>query len=154
MPSTTIHKHWFGLLIILVLGLGFAALIAYFAFKLVTWEASNLAPQGSAAVLAVLALLVVLFTAINAITYLASRITYTDETITFVVQVSLFGNSVSQFELRELEDVNVNRGLGGLLFGYGTLIVQTAGTQNFTRFTYTPNAQVVRMKLVELSTGI
>ena len=154
MPSTTIRKHWFGLFIILLCGLGFTALLTGLSLFLIGAEAAGQAPPFSSWVIGLLAVIVLLATAVSVIVYTASNIAYNDETVKFVNQISLFGNDVSQFEFRELQDVKVNRGLGGLLFGYGTLLVQTAGTQTHFKFTYTPKAQAVADKLLELSTGI
>ncbi len=84
-----------------------------------------------------LALLVGLILVVLIIVYLGNEMLVTNERVVSFVQNSLFVRKLAQLELDNVEDVTVEQTrFFESLFGYGTLVVQTAGEMDNFIFKY------------------
>ncbi len=139
-----VHKHWFGLVIVYFqVGAGFTA------FALLLWFlAPVLFPNAEPAlrnsnvsiIIAVGAiftwLILILFTYI----YHQSKLIISDKNLTQVLQRGLFSRKVSELSMANVEDVTANQhGFFASTFGYGDLLVETAGEQDNFDFSFCPN---------------
>ena len=71
--------------------------------------------------------------------YRESRLILTDENIIQVKQIGIFNRKVSALSLSHVEDVTgQSKGIIATVFGYGSIMVETAGEQE--NFTFTPVA--------------
>lgn len=116
-----------------------------------TFKTSNSDISGSlSAVILVSAILLVLilFTATHI--YRQSQLMVTDRSLVQVMQKTLFNRKVSRLSMSNVEDVNEEqRGLISSLFNYGTLTVQTAGTEDNFIFTMCPSPAQLADKILE-----
>jgi ABC-type polysaccharide/polyol phosphate export permease len=111
--------------------------------------------RGVAYLLAGMSVVSLLGTLAFAISYTATYITVDNEYVTVFTQVSLFGTEVSKCELREVEDVLVNKsGLFRLMFNFGKLTVQTAVTRPNFSIDDLARPDDVKAQIIQLSTGI
>jgi uncharacterized membrane protein YdbT with pleckstrin-like domain len=66
------------------------------------------------------------------------------------MQKTLFNRKVSRLSMSNVEDVNEEqRGIIASIFNYGTLTVQTAGTEDNFIFTMCPNPAQLADKIIE-----
>lgn len=134
-----IHKHWFGLFLIYLVGLGSAALILAGLYFLAS--VSALGPEifltGSA-----LVIIALIITFIQAYVYRLSQITITDTELTVLNYYSLFYSVESRCEWNDIEDVYATKGtIFGHVLGYGLVIVETAGANPNLSMKMTPDPE-------------
>lgn len=138
-----VAKHPFGIVLLYIysgIGVLFGAGLAYFLLPSVLEdiETAFLIANLFVGVVVLLAIIVVL---LSSIVYRQNRLVVTDRNITQVLQSGLFHRKVSQLNLVNVEDVtSVQGGLLPTMFGYGTLIIETAGEQANFKFTYCPRS--------------
>lgn len=92
--------------------------------------------------LAILIVVVIggLFAYIAHVVYWGNRWIVTDDSVTQVVQNSLFNKRSSQLSMGNLEDVTAEQnGILSHMFNYGVLKAETAGEHSKFRFMYCPN---------------
>ncbi|HEX5448392.1 MAG TPA: PH domain-containing protein [Candidatus Saccharimonadales bacterium] len=90
----------------------------------------------------------ILFTATYV--YRQSRLLVTDKSLVQITQTTLFIKKVSRLSMSNVEDVNEEqRGILASLFNYGTLTVQTAGTEDNFIFTLCPSPAKLADKIIE-----
>ncbi|HVS78869.1 MAG TPA: PH domain-containing protein [Candidatus Saccharimonadales bacterium] len=93
-------------------------------------------------------LVLILFTATYV--YRQSRLMITDRSLVQILQKTLFIRKVSRLSMSNVEDVNEEqRGILANVFNYGTLTVQTAGTEDNFIFTLCPNPAGLADRIVE-----
>jgi hypothetical protein len=93
---------------------------------------------------------VVLFVMIASYIYWRNKWIVTDDSITQVSQMSLFGSAISQIPMQNIEDVTVDRrGMLQAIFNFGTLTLQSAGEQVKFQFTYCPNPNTYARTILE-----
>jgi uncharacterized membrane protein YdbT with pleckstrin-like domain len=109
----------------------------------------NISPALSALILVSATLLVlILFTATYI--YRQSRLLVTDKSLVQIMQKTLFNRKVSRLSMSNVEDVSEEqRGLISSLFNYGTLTVQTAGTEDNFIFTLCPDPTRLADRIIE-----
>jgi Tfp pilus assembly protein PilV len=141
-----------------LVGIYLVALLAVAAFTTLmvilspgTFKTSSANISGALSLVIVLAailLVLILFTATHV--YRQSRLMVTDRSLVQVMQKTLFNRKVSRLSMSNVEDVNEEqRGLVASLFNYGTLTVQTAGTEDNFIFTMCPNPAQLADKILE-----
>lgn len=102
------------------------------------------------AIIALAALLLGLFLFASTYIYLQSRLLVTDRSLVQVMQKTLFSRKVSRLSMSNVEDVNEEQnGFLATLFNYGTLTVQTAGTEDNFIFTLCPNPTKLADSIIE-----
>jgi hypothetical protein len=109
----------------------------------------NISPALSAIMVVTAILLVlVLFTVTHI--YRQSRLLITDRSLVQIMQKTLFNRKVSRLSMSNVEDVNEEqRGIISSIFNYGTLTIQTAGTEDNFVFTLCPNPTRLADKIIE-----
>lgn len=136
-----ITRHPFGLFglylacgfIVLVL-LAAAALIPHFFTSLTSQDRTGLF---AGAVIAILIVLLYMYVAVTI--YRGNRWVVTNDSITEISQAGLFNKKTSQLSLANLEDVTFDQNnIVQEMFGFGTLIVETAGEHSKFSFPYCP----------------
>jgi uncharacterized membrane protein YdbT with pleckstrin-like domain len=141
-----IRKHPFGLLLIYLSG-GLISIVLFLVMVAlpigVSDSALNLTVNTGAIrsifiiTGLVLVLLSVFMTAIAAFLYQNNVVLVTNEKVAQQEYKSIFNKKISQLTIGDVQDVTViQRGLFARIFGYGTLIIETAGEQNNYLFTY------------------
>lgn len=86
--------------------------------------------------------------------YTSGYINVTPEQVIVYTQVSVFGSEISHADMEEIEDVLVNKsGIFQLIFNYGTLEVQTAGTKPNFSITDLAKPDKVKAEIIQFSTG-
>lgn len=79
-----------------------------------------------------------------------NKVVLTNQHIVDVDQIGLFNRSVSTLRLEEIQDITAStNGLLQHLFGYGTIIIQTAGERENFVFDFVPNPYTVEHKILE-----
>jgi general stress protein CsbA len=74
----------------------------------------------------------------------------TSDSLTQVVQGSLFGAQVSSLSLENLEDITVDQhGMLPHMFAYGTLKAETAGDHSKFQFAFCPNPTEYARKIID-----
>lgn len=150
---TVVHRSVIGLV-----GIYFVAFLAVAAITALvislspsTFKTSspNISGSLSAAILLAATLLVlILFTATYI--YRQSRLLVTDRSLVQILQRTLFIRKVSRLSMSNVEDVSEEqRGVLASLFNYGTLTVQTAGTEDNFIFTLCPNPTRLADQIIE-----
>ena len=145
---TEIRKHPFGLFLILFIGI-FVLLVSIITAAVISaadlnsfFQSSN-ANSAKGALVTIgffIALLSLVGTFIGAFLYRSNVIYVTSEKIAQIVYTSLFHRKVSQLSIGDVQDVTVaQKGILAHLFGYGTLVVETAGEQQNYTFTFVPD---------------
>ena len=113
-----------------------------------TSSATISGPLSAIILLAAVLLVLILFTATYV--YRQSRLLVTDKSLVQILQKTLFIRKVSRLSMSNVEDVNEEqRGLLASLFNYGTLTVQTAGTEDNFVFTLCPNPTSLADRIIE-----
>ncbi len=154
-----IRKHPIGILAISLLGAVVSLIMLGGAFIV----ASNLDVLGvsgvegpnsvkaiivSAGVL--LALLSIFVTGIAIVLYRLNVVFVTNEKIAEVAYASLFNRKATQLNIGRVEDVTVTqRGIFAYTFGYGTLLVETAGEKENASFTLVPQPHLHSQQIIE-----
>lgn len=141
-----IRKHPFGLFVIYLLG-GAISTILFAALVVAPYAIStsgedfgfDLGPVRP--ILALVGLLLasasLVMTAITAYLYQSNVVLVTNEKIAQQLYRTLFDKKISQLSIGDIQDVTVSqRGVFAKIFGFGTLIVETAGEQNNYVFNY------------------
>lgn len=141
-----VRKHPFGLFLIYLSG-GFIAFILFSMLVLLPYalDASgqdigvSLATVKpiSALIGLILTSLALVMTAIIGFLYQANVVLVTNEKISQQIYRTLFDKKVSQLSIGDIQDVTVSQvGVFAKIFGYGTLMIETAGEQNNYIFNY------------------
>jgi uncharacterized membrane protein YdbT with pleckstrin-like domain len=138
-----IAKHPIGIVSYILLAmLGFVVTtgLAYFLFPSImpddVDQAFIYANLFASVVIVFAVLLVVLVTTV----YRKNRLIVTDRNITQVLQYGLFNRKISQLNMVNVEDVTSKQnGMLANMFGFGELIIETAGEQSNFHFTNCPN---------------
>ena len=113
-----------------------------------TSSATISGPMSAIIVLSAILLVAILFTA--TFIYRQSRLLVTDRSLVQIMQKTLFIRKVSRLSMSNVEDVNEEqRGLLATIFNYGTLTVQTAGTEDNFIFTLCPNPTKLADRIIE-----
>lgn len=87
-------------------------------------------------------------TIITAYVYRLSFIAITDDQLEITNWYTLFYDSQTVCEWNQVEDINVKRGgIFSQILGFGTLLVQTAGTQNNLTMTMVPKVESLRNEM-------
>jgi uncharacterized membrane protein YdbT with pleckstrin-like domain len=142
-----IRKHPFGLFLIEIAGFSIAALLGLiplliaFNLDVVTGNSAASASFQPLLILvgAVFALLAIGATFLSAIVYTNNVIYVTSDKIAQVVYTSIFSRKISQLSIGDVQDVTVTqKGIFPRAFGYGTLVIETAGEQQNYTFSYVP----------------
>ncbi|MGH7156546.1 MAG: hypothetical protein ACREGG_00285 [Candidatus Saccharimonadales bacterium] len=103
---------------------------------------------GAAIVISAVFLALILFTATYV--YRQSRLLVTNKSLVQILQRTLFIRKVSRLSMSNVEDVNEEqRGVLANIFGYGTLTVQTAGTEDNFIFTLCPNPASLADRIID-----
>ncbi|MGO4470359.1 hypothetical protein AB4Y95_00270 [Arthrobacter sp. M-10] len=139
---TIIRKHWFGLAVILVAGL--VVELALALAIVVALHQGTLTPN-LYAFLGVIMVVVLLADLVTAYVYRLSSIVLTATAITVANWQTLFFSNTAVCEWNQVEDVNAKQGgVFAQLLSFGTLRIQTAGTQNNITMTMVPRVQYWR----------
>ena len=128
---TVIHKHYVGLVAILLGGFVAAMLVTYGALLLQSGGALN---SLGVALFLVVACLAFGFSIIQAITYWRSTVVMDANGVTFTNWYGFFFSVQSQADWTDLQDVSYQKGgILALFFDYGSVTVHTAsGRANLT----------------------
>lgn len=144
-PSTqpiSIHRSLVGLALIGLAGLAGLALVfaLLFYFQFQPWV-DHIVYQ----LLAGLTFVILMVTLIQAATYALASITIAGDHIEVANWQTIFSSRVAQADYADIEDVTVTQGsILARIFGYGTLLIQTAGTQTNFEITNIPNVYAWR----------
>lgn len=91
-----------------------------------------------------------LFLLVYAYIYRQSRLLIADRSLVQITQKSLFIRKMSRLSMTEVEDVSAERrGILSTIFGYGTLVVQTAGEKENFVFPLCPTPEVYADQIIE-----
>lgn len=127
---------------------GLIVVIGFGIFLLKSLSSSSTGLIVSSILLAVTVLLFFVF--IAAYVYRQCRILVTDRSLVQVTQRSLFSRKVSRLSLSNVEDVSAeSKGILASMFGFGTLLIQTAGTLDNFEFSYCPNPTFYADRIIE-----
>jgi membrane protein YdbS with pleckstrin-like domain len=109
----------------------------------------SISPALSAIIIVGATLLVLILFAATYI-YKQSRLLVTNKSLVQVMQKTLFSRKVSRLSMSNVEDVSEEqRGFLASFFNYGTLTVQTAGTEDNFIFTLCPNPAKLADRIIE-----
>lgn len=116
-----------------------------------TFKTSSPNISGSlSAIILLSAVLLVLILFTLTYVYRQSRLLVTDKSLVQIMQKTLFIRKVSRLSMSNVEDVNEEqRGILASLFNYGTLTVQTAGTEDNFIFTLCPDPAQLADRIIE-----
>jgi len=148
-----VRRHPIGIILIyleVLLGVGaLAALLIFVApgsFKDLSKESNRLLIAG--VVLAIGVLIFVLFVATYV--YRQCRLIITNKSLVEVFQRSLFSRNISRLSMSNVEDVtSEQKGILATIFGFGTLVVQTAGEMDNFIFPTCPNPNAIAHEILE-----
>ncbi|PIP51218.1 hypothetical protein COY43_00725 [Candidatus Berkelbacteria bacterium CG_4_10_14_0_8_um_filter_35_9_33_8] len=85
------------------------------------------------------------------ISYYYDLLLVTNSNVISIDQSSMFSRKILQFNLEQIEDINVNiTGFIPTFFNFGNIIIQTAGTKELTVIKGMPNPQKIASKIMEL----
>jgi membrane protein YdbS with pleckstrin-like domain len=150
---TVVHRSVIGLLGIYLVAVVAVAAIAALIIILSpsTFDTSSPSISGSlSAVMILAAVLLVLILYTATYVYRQSRLLVTDKSLVQVMQKTLFIRKVSRLSMSNVEDVNEEqRGVLASIFNYGTLTVQTAGTEDNFIFSLCPNPAKLADRIIE-----
>ncbi|HSW98854.1 MAG TPA: PH domain-containing protein [Candidatus Saccharimonadales bacterium] len=150
-----VKRHPFGIIqlyVAAVIGIAIAAVVAFLLLPSLLGQYNN--GNGMAIVVGGLVLVVALLVLILGVAtsvYWQNEWVITTDSITQIVQSSLFNRQVSQLSMENLEDVTVNQdGIIPHMFNFGTLKVETAGERSKFIFPYCPNPNEYARKILEI----
>lgn len=150
---TVVHRSIIGLI-----GIYFVAFLAVGAITALvvslspgTFDTSSDTISGAlSAIILLAAVLLVLILFAATYVYRQSRLLVTDRSLVQVMQKTLFIRKVSRLSMSNVEDVSEEqRGVLASIFNYGTLTVQTAGTEDNFIFTLCPNPARLADRIIE-----
>ena len=150
---TIVYRSIVGLLgIYLVAFVAVAAIITLFVVAvpdLFNTSSDTISPTLSGVMIVGAVLLVlILFTATYI--YRQSRLIITDRSLVQINQKSLFIRKNSRLSFSNVEDVSAEqRGILASIFGYGTLMVQTAGERDNFDFSLCPHPNELADRIIE-----
>lgn len=149
-PVDIIHKHPIGILFIAILATTVvAAIVALLAVTVpdsFTGDNSGAIMEG----IFIISLVVALIALIAIYIYRQNKILITDIHLAEISQKSLVNRKVSQLSMANVEDTNAEqRGILATMFGYGTLIIQTAGEMENFIFTFCPSPTKYAEEILE-----
>jgi hypothetical protein len=99
-------------------------------------------------------LVVVLGTFVQAYVYMLSRVEVNATELRFVTWLSVFSSNVAVCDWRQIQNVDVKKaGIFSQAFDYGTLLVQTAGTERNLRITMIPQCEHWRDVIAQRADG-
>ncbi len=153
-----IKRHAFGIVslyLIAIVGIVLAVSLAIFLLPDMLNQTGTAGTGGSSmsmvyagTAIVVAGLLLVLGVATSV--YWQNEWVVTTDSITQVSQNSLFNRQVSQLSMENIEDVTVNQnGILPHMFGFGTLVVETAGERSKFVFPYCPEPNEYARKILE-----
>lgn len=140
-----IRKHAFGMYVIVVSGATIALAVILVTFILADSSfLTEISADGVRPFIAltgfILAVIILIATVIYIQLYRSDVVYITNEKVAQVLYKTLFHRSVSQLSIGDVQDVNVSqRGIFAHMFGYGTLVIETAGEQQNYTFNFVPN---------------
>jgi uncharacterized membrane protein YdbT with pleckstrin-like domain len=150
---TVVRRSFIGLLGIYLVAT--AAIVAILALVVAlspdtfSTDSVNISPALSAIIVVGASLLVLILFAATHI-YRQSRLLVTDKSLVQIMQKTLFNRKVSRLSMSNVEDVSEEqRGFLASFFNYGTLTVQTAGTEDNFIFTLCPNPTKLADRIIE-----
>lgn len=150
---TVVRRSFVGLaLVYLVAVLAVAAVIGLaIAISPSAFESSGEGLSGSlSALIFVSVVFVALILFVVTYVYRQSRLLVTDKSLVQVMQKTLFNRKVSRLSMSNVEDVNEEqRGFWASFFNFGTLTVQTAGTEDNFVFTLCPSPAKLADQIIE-----
>ena len=150
---TTVRRSLVGLVLIYLVAIAAVAaiiglIIAVSPSAFETADGSFSATLSAIVFLSVLLLALILFAATYI--YRQSRLLVTNKSLVQVMQKTLFSRKVSRLSMSNVEDVNEEqRGFWATFFNYGTLTVQTAGTEDNFIFTLCPNPTNLADRIID-----
>jgi small-conductance mechanosensitive channel len=150
---TIVHRSLVGLAGIYLVAIAAVAAVFFLAITLspdtFNTSSDSISPALSAIMVGTAILLVLLlFTATYV--YRQSRLLITDRSLVQVMQKTLFNRKVSRLSMSNVEDVNEEqRGIVSSIFNYGTLTIQTAGTEDNFVFSLCPNPTRLADRIIE-----
>lgn len=135
----TIYKHWIGYVAIFFGGLGVLGLVLWGLYE--AFQTPFADPLVMMLIATLCVALVVAVVAVMLRQYSLSYLMLTSDGVVAVNWLTLFAKNDVQAEWFRIQDVSVVTGsIFGLLIGYGTLNIQTAGSYQNIRMTMVPNA--------------
>ena len=140
-----VHRHFIGLMVVYVqilAGLAAGAVVIFFMMPIVMPN-TEVSQQRlySSIIVGIIAVLLWLVLVVYTHIYRQSKLIITDKNLTQVLQRGLFSRKVSELSMSNVEDVTANQhGILASIFGYGDLLVETAGEQNNFHFKYCPKS--------------
>jgi uncharacterized membrane protein YdbT with pleckstrin-like domain len=139
MQEQTIYRHWFGTFIIFLAGTIPMSVLFYFMYFV--WEPDD--PLGQLA--AFISIIIGLVTAVLIYTFTLSHIDLNDSGIQYTKYSTLFSSSIVEADWNTVQSIDATKpGIFAQLFGFGTLLVQTADAKPNFSMTYVP--QVLQVK--------
>jgi uncharacterized membrane protein YdbT with pleckstrin-like domain len=150
---TIIHRSLIGLagiyLVAIIAVAAIFALVITLSPATFNTSSDNISPALSAImILGAVFLVLVLFT--STYIYRQSKLFLTDRSLVQIMQRSLFIRKVSRLSYSNVEDVSAEqRGILASIFGYGTLMVQTAGERDNFTFTLCPSPHALADRIIE-----
>ncbi|MGF7229477.1 MAG: PH domain-containing protein [Candidatus Saccharibacteria bacterium] len=150
-----IKRHPFGIISMYFSG-GIAIVVAVVLAALAPQFADQLSFSGNITAMATIAAGIVVI-GIACMLWIASSVYWqnrwivTDDSITQIIQASVFGRRVSQLSMENLEDITVDQqGLIQSMFNFGTLKAETAGERSKFIFPMCPNPNAYARKILEV----
>ncbi len=148
-----LKRHPIGIIINYTMTAVMLAVLAVIGLVVAPTLVSNGASQVRsfvAAGLIVFAMLSIIFNLIATIVYWGNRWILTSDSITELIQTSLFHKTTSQLEIESLEDVSADKnGILQHIFNYGTLKAETAGEASNFIFPFAPNPTYYAKQILE-----
>lgn len=143
---TVIRKSFVGLVLIYLFGILAVGILGVAALYLSTTQ------HDFAILLLIMAIVVAIVTLLQAYVYNLSRIVITAEQLDVVNWTSIINQNNAVCEWHQVEDIDFKKsGILGLLFDYGTLLIQTAGTERNLRITMVPRVEHARDYMAALA---
>jgi uncharacterized membrane protein YdbT with pleckstrin-like domain len=139
MPTLpiTIYKHWIGYVFISAVGL---SLVGAIILAIYTLHQEHTLNEELYYILGGFAIVVLLGTLVALYVYSLSNILITEQGITVTNWGNILTSQEAELAWIRVQDVTVSKdGVLPQILGYGTLLIQTAGTDKNFLFTYTPN---------------
>lgn len=154
-----IRKHVFGLFIIIITGALISLAVLFASFIVASGNIVGLlgfegAEKFIALIGFVLSVLIAGVTLIYAQLYRSNVVYVTNEKVAQVLYITLFNRKISQLNIGDVQDVTVTqKGIFAHLFGYGTLVIETAGEQQNYTFSFVPNPYAVSKVIIVAHEG-
>src|SRR5579862_2461035 len=153
MVLTVVHRSVAGLIGIYAVAIAAVAAIVGLVIAVApgTFQTSSSSISSSlSAVIAMSAIFLAVVLFVVTYVYRQSRLLVTNKSLVQVLQKTLLIRKVSRLSMSNVEDVNEEqRGILANIFNYGTLTVQTAGTEDNFVFTLCPNPTSLADRIIE-----